>query len=94
MNDDDKKLAAYIAGCCLIGIVAVILASLIFIPSRARADGVQFDAQWVEIEGERHLVIAPSGQLKLALRFKAQDEEIARLQAMVDAKYKAECNLI
>lgn len=60
MNDDDKKLAAYIAGCCIIGILAVVLVTLIFTPSRARA-AEPFDAQWIEIEGERHLVLAPRG---------------------------------
>ncbi len=82
MNDDDKRLAALCALCCIIGAFVFVLFTLLVTPARAMTT--------VEIDGQPHVVLDPEDQRVLVLAIKAKDAEIATLRAEL-ARVKNGC---
>lgn len=83
MNDDDKRLAAWIALCCILGSLALILAALLATPARAAAV--------LTLDG-RNIVVMTADELLGVLA--AKDAEIAALQAKLDTRRRVECPVI
>lgn len=81
--NDDKKLTAYIAGCCLAGALLVLIAASIFVPAHAAA--------LLDMDGKKIVVLTGD---EFVATMKGKDDEVAALKAKLEAQHKAECNLI
>ena len=83
MNEDDRKLAAWIALCCIVGSLALILAVLIVSPARAAAV--------LTLDG-RQIVVMTADELLRVLAEK--DAAIAALQSRLDERKRVDCPVI
>ena len=83
MNDDDKRLAAWIALCCIVGSLALVLAALVVTPARAAAV--------LTLDG-RNIVVMTADELLGVLA--AKDAEISALRDKLDTRRKVDCPVI
>jgi hypothetical protein len=84
------KVGALVVLACVAGsLLVVLLAIATARPARAAALGYV-----ITLDGEPHLVLNAEAQARLVAAMKQRDLEIAVLREKLDAKVRAECNLI
>lgn len=83
MNDDDLRTAMWIAACCLVGSLLLIVLVMLSTPARAAA--------LLTLDGQRIVVMTADELLQVV---RGKDEEIARLQSRLDERRRVDCPLI
>jgi len=81
--DDDDLLSAWIAACCIAGVLALVL---IVVGVRAASAAAVLDI------GGQKIIVMTGDDFIAAMR--AKDAEINTLRDKLDARTKIECNLV